>query len=260
MSSVPTRTADLLNAADLRRSLGLLDECAQAADLLSFRETVVESMGRFFGFRHATFFLGTDVAGMFADPSPVVRGRATRLVGQYVEAAHLQDPFAQSAVLPMYRSRGVVALDHLTPLRRQPATEEYLRGFLFRGGIHAKLVIPLPADGATGGIGLLAEDSGSFGPREIELARLLGRHLTGLLRLYARQLPPREPAQAAVRLSPRQADVVRLVAAGLTNRQIAQTLVVGVDTVKKHLTRALDLSGCANRTQLALAWRAGTVR
>jgi DNA-binding NarL/FixJ family response regulator len=55
-------------------------------------------------------------------------------------------------------------------------------------------------------------------------------------------------------LSPRQIEVVTLLAQGLTNQQIADELCIGVDTVKKHLTQALRVSGSENRTQLALWW------
>lgn len=56
-------------------------------------------------------------------------------------------------------------------------------------------------------------------------------------------------------LSPRQIEVVTLLAQGLTNQQIAKRLCISVDTVKKHLTQALRVSGSENRTQLALWWR-----
>ncbi|WP_405663794.1 response regulator transcription factor [Streptomyces sp. NBC_00079] len=57
-------------------------------------------------------------------------------------------------------------------------------------------------------------------------------------------------------LSLRQAEVAALVSQGMTNVEVAHTLHVSVDTVKKHLTSALRITGCQNRTQLALAWQA----
>jgi len=45
--------------------------------------------------------------------------------------------------------------------------------------------------------------------------------------------------------------VAELVAQGLTNRQIADKLFIGVDTVKKHLSRVLAAAGCTSRTLLA---------
>jgi DNA-binding CsgD family transcriptional regulator len=54
-------------------------------------------------------------------------------------------------------------------------------------------------------------------------------------------------------LTPREADVVRCVARGLTNRQIAHTLSIGERTVETHVSNALGKLGFTSRAQLA-AW------
>ena len=43
------------------------------------------------------------------------------------------------------------------------------------------------------------------------------------------------------------------MAAGCSNRQIAGALVIGEDTVKKHVSHALAKLGVRNRTELAVA-------
>ena len=53
-------------------------------------------------------------------------------------------------------------------------------------------------------------------------------------------------------LSPRESQVARLVAAGYSNRQIADALCIGEDTVKKHVSHALAKTGMQNRTELAV--------
>jgi DNA-binding NarL/FixJ family response regulator len=53
-------------------------------------------------------------------------------------------------------------------------------------------------------------------------------------------------------LSPREAQVSELVAAGYSNREIAEALCVGEDTVKKHISHALTKTGMHNRTELAV--------
>ena len=50
-------------------------------------------------------------------------------------------------------------------------------------------------------------------------------------------------------LSDRELEVLRLLAAGKPNRQIAEELVVALNTVKKHVTHILDKLGAANRTE-----------
>jgi len=61
------------------------------------------------------------------------------------------------------------------------------------------------------------------------------------------------PAEPLAPLSPRELEVARLVASGCSNRQIADALVIGEDTVKKHVSHALAKLGVRNRTELAVA-------
>jgi DNA-binding CsgD family transcriptional regulator len=50
-------------------------------------------------------------------------------------------------------------------------------------------------------------------------------------------------------LSERELEVLGLLAVGRSNQQIADELVVALDTVKKHVSHILDKLGVANRTQ-----------
>jgi DNA-binding CsgD family transcriptional regulator len=52
-------------------------------------------------------------------------------------------------------------------------------------------------------------------------------------------------------LSQREVQVVRLVAAGMTNREIAATLVISRNTVERHVNHILMKTGSVNRTQVA---------
>jgi DNA-binding NarL/FixJ family response regulator len=59
---------------------------------------------------------------------------------------------------------------------------------------------------------------------------------------------PADPAQ--VRLTPREADVLRLVVEGLTARQTATRLVLSPRTVENHVQRVLRRLGLPNRAAL----------
>ena len=59
------------------------------------------------------------------------------------------------------------------------------------------------------------------------------------------------PATNPLDLTGRERDVVALVAAGLTNRQIAERLVVGNRTVESHVRSAMGKVGFRSRFQLA---------
>jgi DNA-binding CsgD family transcriptional regulator len=61
----------------------------------------------------------------------------------------------------------------------------------------------------------------------------------------------RRPSTGWASLSPTERQVARLAAAGLTNRQIGERLLMGAETVKTHLARTYDKVGVRSRAALA---------
>ena len=62
-------------------------------------------------------------------------------------------------------------------------------------------------------------------------------------------------------LTPRELEILQLVARGHTNRQIAERLIVAVGTIKVHVEHILGKLGAADRTQAAVrAVELGIVR
>jgi LuxR family maltose regulon positive regulatory protein len=57
-------------------------------------------------------------------------------------------------------------------------------------------------------------------------------------------------------LSPRELEILRLIASGATNRDVAAALVVTVGTVKSHLNRLMGKLGARNRTEAVAKARA----
>ncbi|HEX2193336.1 MAG TPA: AAA family ATPase [Acidimicrobiales bacterium] len=97
----------------------------------------------------------------------------------------------------------------------------------------------------------------------------LARACRSLLRRAGAPVPRRaagadqglEPDLARLGVTPREADVLTLVAEGLSNKEIATRLYVSARTVEKHVERLMMKTGAANRAQLAaLAARARAVR
>lgn len=105
----------------------------------------------------------------------------------------------------------------------------------------------------------------------LELLSSLGRALAGesvidpaaaaqlIMRMAAdSELPPRSTPDA---LTGREVEIIRLVAQGQTNREIASRLIVAVGTIKVHVEHILGKLGVADRTQAAVrAVELGIVR
>jgi DNA-binding NarL/FixJ family response regulator len=69
-----------------------------------------------------------------------------------------------------------------------------------------------------------------------------------LANLEARQAPGETPLSSTL-LSDRELEVLRLLAAGHTNQQIADELVISLNTVRRHVSNIFDKTGAANRAQ-----------
>lgn len=99
----------------------------------------------------------------------------------------------------------------------------------------------------------------------------LGRKLTrGTERIVVREIPVARPpdvpfvASAAsierLAVTPRELEILQLIAAGLSNREIAERLNVSENTVKTHSTRLFAKLNARRRTQaVQLAKEAGLV-
>jgi DNA-binding NarL/FixJ family response regulator len=115
------------------------------------------------------------------------------------------------------------------------------RGFLLKSMPREQLVAAVRA--AVGGDALLAPE-------------LVRRLLDDLL---TRAAP--SPLPGVEQLTPREAEVLRLIARGLSNAEIAGRLVLGEGTVKTHVAHVLAKLGVRDRVQAVVAaYESGLVR
>ena len=110
-----------------------------------------------------------------------------------------------------------------------------------------------------GAIGYLLKDT-----QAEELTRAIKAAANGQVQLSpqaaARLVREVRAPESPETLTERETDVLRLVARGLSNAEIADDLGIGEATVKTHLSRVLAKHGLVSRTQaVVLAYEAGLV-
>ena len=94
---------------------------------------------------------------------------------------------------------------------------------------------------------------------ESDTLRLL-TYSNSLLAAFSQSTPVEKPKQAAIPepLSERELEILRLIATGSSNKEIAEKLIIAVSTVKTHINNIYGKLGTSRRTQaIAIARKQG---
>lgn len=187
------------------------------------------------------------------EPEIEVVGEARDGAEAIAEAAQLQpDVILMDLVMP--RMDGIAAIQHILSI--QPAARILV---LTSYAVDDKVFPAIRA----GALGYTLKD---FGPAELVHAiQRVHRGESSLHPAIARRVlqelahPPQRPPTSEP-LTEREVDVLRLVAQGASNQEIAGVLKIGEGTVRGHVTHILGKLHLASRTQAALyALREGLV-
>lgn len=194
----------------------------------------------------------TGIRALLATEADIqVVGEARDGAEAVVEAARLQpDVILMDLVMPIMD--GITAIQQI--LTHQPA----MRILVLTSFEADDKVFPAIRAGA---LGYSLKD---FGPAELVLAiQRVYRGESSLHPIIARRVlreltnPPQRPPTAEP-LTEREVEVLRLVARGASNQQIAASLGIGEGTVRGHVSTILSKLQLASRTQAALyALRSG---
>jgi DNA-binding NarL/FixJ family response regulator len=84
----------------------------------------------------------------------------------------------------------------------------------------------------------------------VELAQAIGMPAL-LARAGALGATPTSPGAWPDGLTSREVDILRLLAQGMSNREIGRTLFISEHTTANHVRSILRKTGCANRTEAA---------
>jgi DNA-binding NarL/FixJ family response regulator len=127
--------------------------------------------------------------------------------------------------------------------------DEYVYEAL-RAGASGFLLKDAPEEQLVSGIRIVADGGSLFAPAVTR--RLIER--------FAGAAPPKPPP-ALAELTPRELEVLRLLARGLSNEEIAGELVVSEHTAKTHVAHILNKLDLRDRVQaVVLAYESGIVR
>lgn len=125
--------------------------------------------------------------------------------------------------------------------------------------LHAEICRPLGinhvmklffAVGETGASMLCLESQRrAFSDRDRALLDVLAPHLALIRQRHLRVASTVETPAASALLGPREREILRLVASGMTNREIAAVLFIAIGTVRKHLDNIYAKLGVRSRAQ-----------
>ncbi len=182
-----------------------------------------------------------EVVGEAADGAavvPLVRGLRPDVVAMDVRMPLMDGIEATQAVLRTVDSPPKILV--VTTFEN----DEYVYGALRAGADGFLLKRARPAE-IVHAVRLVAEGDSLLFPAAVrELAAA-----------YGQERPANEAHEALVRanLTDREEDVLRLMARGLSNAEIAGRLIVGTETVKSHVSAILAKLGARDRTQAVIA-------
>jgi DNA-binding NarL/FixJ family response regulator len=149
-------------------------------------------------------------------------------------------------------ARHVLALDHPPSVIMLTTfgEDEYVYEAL-RMGASGFLLKTSPPEALLDAIRLVAQGQGLIDPAVT----------MRVIEAFSHRRPTRESSDVLSALTPRELEVLRLIARGLNNSEIAQELVVSHATVKTHVNRILMKLHLRDRTQaVVLAYETGVVQ
>jgi DNA-binding CsgD family transcriptional regulator len=255
---------------DYRRALELTNELLVVDSFLDLQQVILPALTDLIGassstYHHFTLRPTNLTEVVVTAPAGILTAEDFAEYAPFVGTHPIVRSFLESPALLEPRSTS-----QITSLRGWYRTEAYQRGHRALG-VDDQLAILLGKHGAET-VGLSLSRSGArFTSRDRELLSLLGEHLVRSVRratacggpalmmapvLRPHPLPP-PPAAAdgGEVLTPREREVVGLVARGLTSRMIGRTLGITEKTVGKHLEHIYAKLGVTDRVSAMTALR-----
>jgi len=227
-----------LGPRDLDRTLGLVAEAAATDGSQPFELSLIERL---------VDLLPAEVVGYFEYQEG---GSSLYWVSNEPDCTDWDGEVKQAALpsWPLHdgrwagRAQGAVSLGDVVTRagkRRNAWYAEVMRPLSIEHEV--KIWLPAPPGVVRGFFATRCPGSRDFDHRDLTILTVLRQHLAGIRERWERRHRP--PG-----LTDREAEVVRLLREGLTNREIADRLVIATSTVRTHLENVFEKLGVHTRT------------
>lgn len=237
-----------LVARDYRGALEFLRAAYENEEPAPFPTLVLDALRRLIPSSIASYREWDDRSGSYAHWTSGVDLEDVERIWDRYPAVRSQDPLP--GVCPRGEARvptgRAFQLSDFLPLQRFRRLELY-RDVCRPVGTNYVMKLFLPLEGRSGGF-VLESERHDFTPRDRGVLDLVAPHLVLVWRAKQAEASASEESDAFLTLTLRERQVLRLVAGGLTNREVALALVVAPGTVRKHLDnvyRKLSVRGRA---------------
>ncbi len=239
----------VMTDTDIRALLGVFERCQPAADDDIFYADVLTGLRELIPCDDITFQL-MDVAEqrfrlLFVTDEGVQREESVGVVDELTQLFWQEFWEEDGCAGPQTTGDFSTLLHHAELTRTRAYENSPLGSFLRALGVNDEILVPMTPLGGTDRRLLLARgaDSPDFTEREKSMLALARPHLAELHTRRDREL------RGEPHLTPRQWEVLRQVATGAGNSQIARTLGVSEATVRKHLENVFLRLGVQSRTE-----------
>jgi len=239
--------------ADVRQLVAAVDPVVHDGPGQHVPYSVLRAVGLLVGCDHVSFQL-MDPARRWVtaqlsdlgveDPDP---GGCAGEIGGDLTEMFWRGFWASAACSYPQRSGDYARVTRLSDFGGRRAMSRTMMGAYFdEVGIRHELMVPLPPAGRIDRRFLMFRSGGrDFTDRDVLLMSLLRPHL---IALHTRQ---RHRHRGVPELTPRQRQILCLVAEGCTNAQVARALGVSEGTIRKHLENIFQRLNVTNRTAAA---------
>lgn len=197
---------------------------------------------------------------LLVDAFPMVRAALTGLIEQHFAGAQVQGVDTVTAA----RAALIDDMPRLVLLDLQVEGGFELLQQIHREHLLLPVVVISGTDDTEDALQALGAGAMGYVPQRSDLNTMVqalrlvlagGTYVPPLKPLAQTQAPAAPAASrdwAELPLTPRQKGVLDLLARGLSNKEIARELNIGVDTVKDHVAAVLKALGASSRTQAVL--------